>query len=171
MLDNKVVLFRLLLATSIGMFLGVERERSLKPAGVRTHMLVCLSACVISIISAYGFNGLGTNNDPARLIVGILQGIGFLGAGIIWRNQSGSIMGVTTAAEIFLLTSLGIGCGLGYYFLTLVSTLITYATLTGSRFYAFLCLKLNRRRINHRSIICRKCNKCEGAGDCVGQAD
>lgn len=171
MLDNKVVLSRLLLATFIGMFLGVERERSLKPAGVRTHMLVCLCACVISIISAYGFGGLGTSNDPARLIVGILQGIGFLGAGIIWRNQDGSVKGVTTAAEVFLLTSLGIGCGLGYYFLTFAATLITYATLTGSRFYAFLCLKLNRRKINHRSIICRKCKMCGGARDCAGQVD
>lgn len=170
-MDNKIILSRLLLATFIGMFLGVERERSLKPAGVRTHMLVCLSGCVISIISAYGFNGLGTSNDPARLIVGILQGIGFLGAGIIWRNHDGSVKGVTTAAEVFLLTALGIGCGLGYYFLTLVATLITYATLTGSRFYAFLCLKLNRRRINHRSIICRKCNMCEGTRDCVRQPD
>lgn len=167
MLDNNVVLFRLLLASFIGMFLGVERERRLKPAGVRTHMLVCLSACIISIISAYGFDGLGTTSDPARLIVGILQGIGFLGAGIIWRNQSGNVMGVTTSAEIFLLTSLGIGCGLGHYFLTIVSALLTYVTLVGSKFYAFLCLKFNIRRIKCKGILCHKCNKCGGAQECV----
>lgn len=138
-LDNKVILFRLLMATFIGMLLGVERERSLKPAGVRTHMLVCLNACIIAMISAYSFGGLRTSNDPARLIVGVLQGIGFLGAGIIWRNTEGNILGVTTAAEVFLLTSLGIGCGLGLYFLTLVSTLITYSTLAGHRFYSYIC--------------------------------
>lgn len=134
-LQNDVILFRLLLATAIGMVLGVERERSLKPAGVRTHMLVCLNSCIIAIISAYGFKSLGMPNDPARMIVGVLQGIGFLCAGVIWRNQDGGIMGVTTAAEVFLLTTLGIGCGLGHYFLTLTSTLITYATLKGSHTY------------------------------------
>lgn len=135
-LGNDVILFRLLLATAIGMILGVERERSLKPAGVRTHMLVCLNSCIIAIISAYGFKSLGMPNDPARMIVGVLQGIGFLCAGVIWRNQEGGIMGITTAAEVFLLTSLGIGCGLGHYFLTLTSTLITYVTLKGSRIYS-----------------------------------
>lgn len=138
-LDNKTILLRLLLATFIGMLLGVERERSLKPAGVRTHMLVCLNSCIIAMISAYSFGGLGTSHDPARLIVGVLQGIGFLGAGIIWRNTEGNILGVTTAAEVFLLTSLGIGCGLGLYFMTGVSTLITYSTLAGHRFYSSLC--------------------------------
>jgi len=135
--DNEVILYRLLLAVFIGMFLGVERERSLKPAGVRTHVLVCLNACIISIISAYGFQGLETPSDPARLIVGVLQGMGFLGAGIIWRNTSGGVMGITTAAEVFLLTTLGIGCGLGLYFLTAVSALLTYLTLISPKIYTF----------------------------------
>lgn len=143
--DNKVILGRLLLAAFIGMFLGIERERSMKPAGVRTHILVCLNACIISIISAYGFRDLGATNDPARLIVGVLQGVGFLGAGIIWRKESGHILGVTTAAEVFLLTALGIGCGLGLYFLTAVSTLITYATLTGQRVYMSLSKKIKEK--------------------------
>lgn len=146
-IDNGTIIARLLLATFIGMFLGVERERSLKPAGVRTHMLVCLCACIITIISAYGFDGLGTGRDPARLIVGVLQGIGFLGAGIIWRNNDGNVKGVTTAAEVFLLTALGIGSGLGLYFLTVVSALLTYFTLVAPRFFVKLrrWLKLKNR--------------------------
>lgn len=144
-ISNSVIIIRLLLAVSIGMLLGVERERSLKPAGVRTHMLVCLSACIIAMISAYGFNGLGTVRDPARMIVGVLQGIGFLGAGIIWRNQDGNVKGVTTASEIFLLTSLGVGCGLGHYFLTLASTLITYFILTAPRLYMNLRKKQDKQ--------------------------
>lgn len=144
-IGNATIVIRLLLATFIGMLLGVERERSLKPAGVRTHMLVCLCACIIAIISAYGFNGLGTVRDPARLIVGVLQGIGFLGAGIIWRNHDGSVKGVTTAAEVFLLTALGIGCGLGLYFLTLVSALITYFTLVAPRLFVKLRKRLEQK--------------------------
>lgn len=144
-IGNATIVIRLLLATFIGMLLGVERERSLKPAGVRTHMLVCLCACIIAIISAYGFNGLGTSRDPARLIVGVLQGIGFLGAGIIWRNHDGSVKGVTTAAEVFLLTALGIGCGLGLYFLTLVSALITYFTLVAPRLFVKLRKRLEQK--------------------------
>lgn len=144
-IDNGVIVVRLLLAVSIGMLMGVERERSLKPAGVRTHMLVCLCACIIAMISAYGFQGLGTVRDPARMIVGVLQGIGFLGAGIIWRNNDGSVKGVTTAAEIFLLTALGIGCGLGHYFLTIVSTLITYFTLVAPRLFIKTAARLKRR--------------------------
>lgn len=141
LLEEKVIFGRLLLAVFIGMLMGIERERMLKPAGVRTHMLICLNACIITMISAYGFKGLGTVSDPARLIVGILQGIGFLGAGIIWRTSSGGVMGITTA-EVFLLTSLGIGCGLGFYFLTLVSAALTYFTLITPRLYLWLRSKL-----------------------------
>lgn len=144
-IGNSVIVLRLLLAVSVGMLMGVERERNLKPAGVRTHMLVCLCACIIAIISAYGFQGLGTSRDPARMIVGVLQGIGFLGAGIIWRNNDGSVKGVTTAAEIFLLTALGIGCGLGHYFLTIVSTLIAYFTLVAPRVFMKTAVLLKRR--------------------------
>lgn len=132
MISNRTILLRLCLATLTGTILGVQRERSNKPAGTRTHILVCLSACIIAIVSAYGFDGLGTDRDPARLVVGILSGIGFLGAGIIWRSASGGVQGITTAAEIFLLSALGISCscGLGLYFLTCVSTMITLLTLS-----------------------------------------
>lgn len=144
-IDNGTIVVRLLLAVCIGMLMGVERERSLKPAGVRTHMLVCLCACIIAMISAYGFQGLGTSRDPARMIVGVLQGIGFLGAGIIWRNNDGSVKGVTTAAEIFLLTALGIGCGLGHYFLTVASTIITYFILIAPRLMKKILKRLKSR--------------------------
>lgn len=144
-IGNEIIIARLMLAVSVGMLLGLERERSLKPAGVRTHMVVCLCACIIAMISAYGFQGLGTTRDPARMIVGALQGIGFLGAGIIWRNQDGGIRGVTTAAEVFLLTALGIGCGLGLYFLVIVATLITYFILASPRLYSEMRAILKRK--------------------------
>lgn len=144
MLSNGTVLFRLCLATIVGTILGIQRERNNKPAGTRTHVLVCLSACIIAIVSAYGFEGLGTNHDPARLVVGILSGIGFLGAGIIWRSASGGVQGITTAAEIFLLSALGISCGLGLYFLTCVSTMITLLTLSFDHILAYIHKKFGR---------------------------
>lgn len=144
MLSHRTILFRLCLATLIGTILGFQRERSKKPAGTRTHILVCLSACIIAIVSAYGFVGLGTDRDPARLVVGILSGIGFLGAGIIWKSDSGGIQGITTAAEIFLLSALGISCGLGLYFLTCVSTLITLLTLSFDNIAAYIHKKCGR---------------------------
>ena len=123
------ITLRLLLATGIGILFGFERKRSKKPVGVRTHVLVALAACLVAIISAYGVAQLSSvyshniTSDPARLVVGILTGIGFIGAGIIWKTPAG-VQGITTAAEIFLLSALGIGIGLGLYFLTAVATVI-----------------------------------------------
>lgn len=142
MISNRTVLLRLCLATLIGTILGVQRERSNKPAGTRTHILVCLSACIIAIVSSYGFDGLGTGRDPARLVAGVLSGIGFLGAGIIWRSSSGGVQGITTAAEIFLLSALGISCGLGLYFLACVSTIITLLTLSFDNILAHIRKRL-----------------------------
>ena len=112
-------------------------EKSSKPAGIRTHVLVSLAACLICLISAYGFMNVHTiypaniniTTDPARLVVGILTGIGFLGEGIIWKSPSGSVQGITTAAEIFLLATLGIAAGLGQYFLLGVATVIAFVTM------------------------------------------
>ncbi len=125
------IILRLLLATAIGIIFGVERKRSKKPVGARTHVLIALAACVIAIISAYGFvdasqyyaAGIVVNTDPARLVVGILTGIGFIGAGIIFRTPTG-VQGITTAAEIFFLATLGIACGLGCYFIAGIATVI-----------------------------------------------
>ncbi|MBS1347986.1 MAG: hypothetical protein HP052_00695 [Firmicutes bacterium] len=123
------ITLRLLLATGIGILFGFERKRSKKPVGVRTHVLVSLAACLVAIISAYGVAQLSSvfshniTSDPVRLVVGILTGIGFIGAGIIWKTPAG-VQGITTAAEIFLLSALGISIGLGLYFLTAVATVI-----------------------------------------------
>lgn len=138
-LDHWELVLRLLLATLLGLLFGRERKRSKKQVGARTHILVCLASCVIALISAYGFEDIhrvypasvNINIDPARLVVGVLTGVGVLGGGIIWKSPSGSIQGITTAAEIFLLATLGIACGLGLYLLTAVATVIGLVTLVG----------------------------------------
>lgn len=130
------IMLRLGLATVLGVLFGFERNKSSKPVGIRTHILICLTACVVALISSYGFadyeakvaQAMGENidvrSDPARLVVGVLTGMGFIGAGIIWKTPSGSVHGITTAAEIFLLAALGIGIGMGMYFLVGAATVI-----------------------------------------------
>ena len=140
-IENSEIIIRLLLASVIGLLFGLDRERAHKPAGVRTYMMVCLASCVIAMVSAYGYQSVvgaydGAINlvtDPARLMVGVLTGIGFLGAGIIWRSPRGDVSGVTTAAGILMLAALGICCGLGLYMIIAVAGPIAYLALISER--------------------------------------
>jgi len=122
LLSNTDILIRILIAFFVGVLMGEERNFRQKPAGTSTHTLVCLASTLVTIISAYGFGDFaGTYTmDPARLVTGIITGVGFIGAGIIWKesgNSNGKIQGITTAANIFLVACLGIAIGLGHFFL------------------------------------------------------
>ncbi|NLF80606.1 MAG: MgtC/SapB family protein [Clostridia bacterium] len=138
-LSSWELVFRLALAAIIGAIFGYERKKSKKPAGIRTHVLISLASCMVALVSAYGFAGvyspelvgINFNIDPARLVVGVLTGIGFIGGGIIWKSTTG-VIGITTAAEIFFLAALGIAIGLGLYLLAGVAALIAIITLVAS---------------------------------------
>ncbi|MBQ1343537.1 MAG: MgtC/SapB family protein [Firmicutes bacterium] len=139
-ISNGEIIFRLLLASVVGLLFGIDRERANKPAGVRTFLIVCLASCVLAIVSAYGFpsvageyQGINLVSDPARLMVGVLTGIGFIGAGIIWRSPRGDVSGVTTAAGILMQAALGICCGLGLYLLVAVAGPIALIALVSER--------------------------------------
>lgn len=131
------ILCRLLLAAFLGAVFGMERRHRNKPIGARTHILISLAACTVAIISSYGFTELAysyphevsVRTDPARLMVGMLTGIGFIGAGIIYKSPHGDIKCITTAAEVYLITVLGIGSGLGLYMLSISASVIAYITL------------------------------------------
>ncbi len=160
------IISRLLFAALIGIVFGTERKHRNKPIGARTHVLITLAASTIAMISSFGFVETGhaypsvisVSSDPARLVVGMLTGIGFLGAGIIYKSPHGDITGVTTAAEVYLMTVLGIGAGMGLYMLTATAAVIAYAVLICSEtsivimrqkyniFWARLLHKLTRRR-------------------------
>jgi putative Mg2+ transporter-C (MgtC) family protein len=104
MLGNVEIVWRLLLAAILSGLIGVERERLLWAAGMRTHMLVGVGACLIMIVSAFGFaDVLGTRNvtlDPSRMAAQVVSGIGFLGAGtILLRGEV--VKGLTTAASLW----------------------------------------------------------------------
>jgi putative Mg2+ transporter-C (MgtC) family protein len=133
MLPDTDILIRLLLAAVLGSLIGFERERLLWAAGIRTHMLVCVGACLFMIVSAYGFAPvLGPNIvlDPSRVAAQVVSGIGFLGAGAILARGE-IVKGLTTAASIWTVAAIGLAVGGGLYFAAVVSTAAILAILAG----------------------------------------
>ncbi len=119
------LLGRLVTALLLGALVGYEREQAAKPAAVRTHGIVSLSAALFTIVSVYGF---GESGDPARVAAQIVTGINFLGAGLILR-QRGSVHGLTSAASLWVTAAIGMATGVGMIVIALGTTLIAYALL------------------------------------------
>src|ERR1700735_2727044 len=133
MLPYAETLLRLLVAAVLGSLIGFERERLLWAAGIRTHMLVCVGACLFMIVSAYGFASvLGPNVvlDPSRVAAQVVSGIGFLGAGAILARGE-IVRGLTTAASIWTVAAIGLAVGGGLYFAASASTGIIIVILAG----------------------------------------
>lgn len=118
---------RLLLAVALGGVIGFERESVDKPAGFRTHILVCVGAALFALVSREGFFGSGA--DPSRVASSIVVGIGFLGAGTIWRT-GGTVQGLTTAASLWSVAAIGTATGIGYYIGAAGATAVVIAVLT-----------------------------------------
>jgi len=123
------VALRLLCAMAVGALIGLEREYTHRPAGLRTHILVALGACVASIMGQMLFAQYGGSSDPARLSAQVITGVGFLGAGTIMK-EGVSVKGLTTAASVWAVACLGIAAGFGYYALALAGMVFTLITLT-----------------------------------------
>jgi putative Mg2+ transporter-C (MgtC) family protein len=124
------LLGRLLLAAVLGGAVGAERELHDQPAGLRTHTLLTIGACLFTLISAYGFGGPVT--DPSRLAAQIVTGIGFLGGGAIVRHGL-TVKGLTTAASIWATASIGVAVGAGSYVLAFGGAVLVIGTLFGLR--------------------------------------
>lgn len=123
-------IIRLAVAFLLGGAIGIEREISRKPAGLRTHILISLSAALFTLVST---NFLTVAADPTRIIAHILTGMGFVGAGVIISTR-GEVRGVTTAASLWVTAAIGIVTGLGGYGLAAFSTLLVLITLWVFRF-------------------------------------
>jgi putative Mg2+ transporter-C (MgtC) family protein len=123
-----ITMARVGLAFLLGGIVGYERERVQRPAGLRTHMLVCAGSACFTVASVFGFDNLGTVRDPARLAAQIITGIGFLGAGTIFRTGS-TVRGLTTASSIWITAAIGIVAGLGLLVLAVFTTLLTWIAL------------------------------------------
>ena len=116
---------RLILGFVLGAIVGLEREVSLKPAGLRTHILVGLGSTILTILSIHAFPEPA---DPARVAAAIIVGIGFLGAGTIIKTEQ-RVMGLTTAASLWIVASIGVAAGTGYYTVAITGTLLAFIVL------------------------------------------
>ena len=123
-----VMIARVFLAFVLGGLVGFERERTQRPAGLRTHMLVAAGSACFTVASIYGFQGFGENSDPARLAAQIVTGIGFLGAGAIFRTGD-TVKGITTASSIWITAAIGILIGAGMIYLAIFTTVMTWFVL------------------------------------------
>jgi len=140
-MDLEIVL-TLILAMFLGGLIGWARERDGKPAGLRTHILVCVS-CAMLIATQTFLTKLFPNADPGRMAAGVITGIGFLGAGAIIQS-GGEVKGVTTAASVWITAAIGIAVGVGYYWGALVCTLVTLFVIETLR-------EVERKFFSHRS--------------------
>lgn len=132
-LTNLAVTVRLLLAALFGWIIGMERHQHGKPVGRRTHAIICISGAMIAIIGLYGFENLDYfTRDPTRLPVGVLTGLGFLGAGVIWQGKGG-VKGLTTAATVYVTACIGLTVGFGYYYMAALGTFLIYLILASGR--------------------------------------
>lgn len=125
---------QLFLAICLGALIGLEREYKKKEAGLRTYSMVALGTCFFTIISSEMVNffigKLGMAFDPIRVIQAVVIGVGFLGAGVIFRQPSG-VVGITTAAGLWVVAAIGIAVGIKLYFLATVTTFLTLFVLSG----------------------------------------
>jgi putative Mg2+ transporter-C (MgtC) family protein len=126
---------RLLGALGVGAIIGLERSYRGRPAGFRTHALVCLSTALLMLVTVYESRWVPMVEygrvamDPTRIAQGIMTGIGFLGAGVIMKEGL-SVRGLTTAASIWITAAIGIMIGIGFYFPAVAATVLTIGTLS-----------------------------------------
>jgi putative Mg2+ transporter-C (MgtC) family protein len=148
MLPDVEIAVRLLVATLLCGVIGLERERGERAAGLRTHALVGLGACLLMIVSAFGFEDWRYSPgalDPSRIAAQVVSGIGFLGAGvIIFQRDGGVVRGLTTAASVWVVAAIGLAVGGGMYVTSVVATGITLLILAGLK-------PLERRVVRRRT--------------------
>ncbi len=123
------IISQLLLATFLGALIGLEREYKGKGAGLQTYSLVALGACLLSVIS-FELAKSEIGFDPSGVIQAVAIGIGFIGAGVIFRQPSGTV-GLTTAAGLWATAAIGIAVGTGLYFLAIFTALLALLILSG----------------------------------------
>ncbi len=133
MVDYIEIIVKLLLGTLLGGIIGLERQKHGRPAGVRTHLLVCMASVIIMIVSDEYYRRSQLNPafiriDPARIAAGAITGVGFLGAGVIIKSGF-TIQGLTTAACLWVVSAIGLAVGSGLYVLSFTGFVITFFTL------------------------------------------
>lgn len=159
--DELVIIGRLCGALLIGAMIGFERTFHGRPAGFRTHALVCLASALLMLVTVYQLHWMTEvpidtiRADPTRMAQGIMTGIGFLGAGVIFKEGL-TVRGLTTAASIWITASIGILVGIGFWYAAILGAIATLAVLSvfriieaklPSEFYAHHTLRFARDRV------------------------
>jgi len=163
---NVDYIIRVTIAVVFGFCIGLERELTNKYAGLRTHILVCLGACVFTILSIYGFPTFAPGDnvdlaqatgirDTSRVAAQIVTGIGFIGAGTVLRNGP-IVLGLTTAATLWIAASIGMACGAGMFEIAFAGTLLAIITLVMIRVLEKKCLPNSTKRTKRVkiSVVC-----------------
>lgn len=149
------ILLKLLIAATLSLIIGIERELKKKPVGLKTSLVIATFSCLLTIISietAYSTparDDINITMDPLRLAAQIVSGIGFLGAGVILRKGNDSITGLTTAAMIWGAAGIGIAVGAGFYIQAFITVLIV---VLGIEFLAPLLLTFGPKRLKMREV-------------------
>ena len=131
-------ILRIILASLFGALIGVEREHAKRPAGLRTHVLVCVGSCLVMLTSEFiyrNYHVFSPNMDVARLGAQVISGVGFLGAGTIIRNGN-TVKGLTTAASIWAVACVGIATGIGFYSGAIITTFAMFLILAYFKTFA-----------------------------------
>jgi len=118
------LVIRLGLALGIGALIGYQREMDDEPAGFRTHILICVGSALFTILSLEFVGDV----DPSRVAAGLVTGIGFLGAGVIFKAEN-RIKGLTTASDFWVLAAIGMAVGIGYYLAAILTGVIVFIIL------------------------------------------
>jgi len=164
--EEIAILSRLLGAILVGGLIGYERSFHGRPAGFRTHTLVCLASTLLMLVSVYEHAWVpqssdGIRMDPTRMAQGIMTGIGFLGAGVIFKEGL-TVRGLTTAASVWITAALGILIGIGFYFPAAATTILVLFILSAFRWiesrmrtetYARLTVTFDRQRAWDESML------------------
>ncbi|MDE2599604.1 MAG: MgtC/SapB family protein [Rhodocyclaceae bacterium] len=133
--ESQAILLHLLAAVGAGGIIGIERSYHARPAGFRTHTLVCLASSLLMLVTLYqsqwlpGSAAEAFRTDPTRMAQGIMTGIGFLGAGVIFKEGL-SVRGLTTAASIWMTAAIGVLIGIGFYYPAALATALTLIVLS-----------------------------------------
>ncbi len=159
--EDLVIAVRVLAALAIGAMIGFERSFHGRPAGFRTHALVCVASSLLMLVTVYQHQWMtempadAIRTDPTRMAQGIMTGIGFLGAGVIFKEGL-TVRGLTTAASIWITSAIGILVGIGFYYPAILGAAATLAVLAvfreienrlPSEYYAHHLLRFRRGKV------------------------
>lgn len=156
------IFIRILAALMLGFSIGLEREITNKYAGLRTNILVCVGACVFTLLSIYGFPTFASGDnvlidhatgirDTSRVAAQVVTGIGFIGGGTVLRHGA-TVFGITTAATLWMAASIGMACGTGMFGIAITATVFTIITLVSVRFFEKNVLISSTKNLKHLKV-------------------